>query len=228
MSSSPVLHDFQGAFSEETWAVLGDFLGHLPAKVRLVVWAVAENSCTEESAVDLVRALAERFPQTVEAKVRPRRPNYDFYPLTAVMGIDERGKDVDYGIRLVGLPAWYHINTLVGAMQAVAFKASTLEAKTRIQLRQLLAGREAAVQLFTRPEDEEGVLMGSLLANVAVFCPEVRLWVVMQNDFPELAHKYSIYSLPHTVVNERHHWQGVYDEEGVVRQFGRLFGKAMV
>lgn len=222
---SPTLNDFQGPFTAETWAILDSYLGHLPERVRLVVWASEKNSCTEENGVDLAHTLAERFPQTLEFKHRPRLPNYDFYPVTAVMGLDLQGKEVDYGIRFIGLPAWHHINTLIGAIQAVAFRASTLEAKTRIQLNRLMGDKTAAVQLFTTPEDEEGVLMGTLLANLAVFSPAIRLWVVMQNDFPELAHKYSIYTLPHTIINERHHLQGVYDETQIVAQLVRIINE---
>lgn len=218
----PVLHDFQGAFTAETWATLSGYLSHLPEKVRLVVWAAEKNSCTEESAVDLAYALAERFPDTLEFKLRPRKPNYDFYPVMGIMGLDERGKDVDYGLRFIGLPAWYHINTLVGAIQAVSFRASTMEAKTRILLSRLPSDTDLAIQLYTIPEDEEGVLMGTLLANLTVFSPRIRTWIVLVNDFPELVNRYSVYNFPHTVVNERHHLQGVYGEEQLVAQLGRI------
>lgn len=222
MSESVTIQNFSGPLSDEQWGVLDGFLGHLPRPVRLVVWAAERNSCTEESAVDLGHILAERYPQTIQFVHKARRPDYEFYPLMAVMGLDDNGKEVDFGLRFVGLPAWYQINSLVGAIQAVAFRASTTEAKTRILLSRLPAEKEFKIQLFTSPEDEAGIVMATLFANLAVASPTIKVWIVMVNDVPEFALKYSIYTLPHTVINDQHHLQGVYDEEKMLKVFGRL------
>lgn len=216
------IHHFQGPFTEESWDILAGYLEHLPKRVRIVVWGSEKNSCTEENAVDLGYALAERFPKTIEFKHRPRKPNYDFYPVIGVMGVDEHNKDIDYGIRFVGVPAWFHINTLVGAIQAVAFHGSTLSVKSRIQLSRLPAGEEINIQMFTIPEDEGGVVMGTLVANVAVLCPHIKVWIGMINDFPQLATRFSIENLPHTVLNRYYHLQGVYDEEQMVQHLAKV------
>ncbi len=211
------LYDFQSPLTDEKWAVLDQYLTHLPRPVRLVVWASERNSCTEGNAVDLARTLADRYPM-LEFRNRARLANYSFYPVLGVMGLDEQGKEVDYGIRFIGLPAWYHLNSLIGAIQAVAFRASTTEAKTRIILSRLPADREIRLQLFTTPEDEAGVPMATLAANMAVATPQLRCWIVMLNDFPTMAHRHSIYAVPHTIVNETRHLQGFYDEEQLLRQ----------
>lgn len=216
------IHDFSGQMTEASWATLGTYLDHLPRKIRLVVWASEKNSCTEESAVDLAHLLASRFPATIEFKHRPRKPNYDFYPVMGVMGINERGKDIDYGIRFVGLPGWYQINTVVGAIQAVAFQGSTLSPKTRILLSRVPEDAEIKMQIFTTPEDEGGVLMGTLTANLAVISPAIKTWIVMINDFPQLTVRYSVQQLPHTVINQRHHLQGNYDEEQMLKYLARI------
>lgn len=216
------IHDFQGPFNEDSWGILAGYLDKLPERVRIVVWGSEKNSCTEESAVELGYVLAERFPKTIEFKHRPRKPNYAFYPVLGVMGIDERGKDIDYGIRFVGLPGWYQINTLVGAIQAVAFHGSTLPVKTRIQLSRIPAEEEITLQVFTSPEDEGGVLMGTLSANLAVLSPNIKTWIGMINDFPQLSIRFSVQDLPHTVINRNYHLQGVYDEDQMMTHLGKV------
>jgi hypothetical protein len=221
------IHDFQGPFTEDSWGILATYLEQLPEQVRVVVWGSEQNSCTEESAVDLGKALAAKFPKAIEFKHRPRKPDYDFYPVLGVMGIDERGKDIDYGVRFVGLPGWYQINTLIGAIQAVAFHGSTISVKTRIQLSRIPSEEEISLQVFTSPEDEGGVLMGTLAANLAVLCPNVKCWIGMVNDFPQLSVRFSIHNLPHTIINRNYHLQGVYDEEQMLKHLAKVLQKTI-
>lgn len=211
------IYDFRGTVTAEKWAVIDQYLLNLPRPVRLVVWASEMNSCTEGDAVDLARTLAERY-EVLEFRNRPRKPNYSYYPVLGVMGVDDHGRDIDYGIRFLGLPAWYHINSLIGAIQAVSFRASSAEAKTRIILSRLPAEREITLQLFTTPEDEAGVPMATLLANMAVDRPQIRCWIIMLNDFPTMAHRYSIYNAPHTIINDQIHLQGYFSEDALLKQ----------
>ncbi len=211
------IYDFQGTTTDEKWAVIDQYLSNLPRRVRLVVWASEMNSCTEGNAVDLVRALADRY-DILEFRNRPRKPNYSYYPVLGVMGVDDHGREIDYGIRFLGLPAWYHINSLIGAIQAVSFRASTTEAKTRIILSRLPAEPEIHLQLFTTPEDESGVPMATLAANMAVATPQLRCWIIMLNDFPSMAHRHSIYDVPHTIINNHIHLQGYFAEDALLKQ----------
>lgn len=214
--------DFTGPLDENRWAVLDEFLGKLPEKVRMVVWASELNSCTEGNAVDLGRSLSQRF-DAVEFQHRPRKPDYPYYPLIGVMGVDERGKQIDYGIRFMGLPAWAQINSLIGAMQAVSFRGMTTEAATRIQLARLK--EDVLIELFTTPEDESSIDLATLAANLAVLSPHVKAYVVMINDFPALIPQYSIYQVPHTIVNHRHHLTGVMGEDKFLKFIGRMLKK---
>lgn len=217
------LPDFSGPMNEDRWGILDEFLTELPKKVRLIVWASELNSCTEGNAVDLGRALSDRF-ETIEFQHRPRRPDYPYYPVIGVMGIDERGKHVDYNIRFMGLPAWTQINSLIGAIQAVSFQGQTLEATTRIQLARLKD--DVLIELFTTPEDEAGVTMATLAANLAVLTPHVRAYTIMINDFPDLAPQYSVYQVPHTIVNHNHHLTGVMDEGKFLKFIAKAVNKS--
>lgn len=217
------IKDFSGPFTEETFEILGGFLTNLPKKVRLVVHASVQNSCTEENTAELCQVLAERF-EPIEYVNKPRIAEFPWHPVIAVNGIDENGKDIDYQIRFFGHPAWYQINSLVGAIQAVSFNGMTLDAKTRIQLSRLKT--DVAVETFTTPENEAGVLMSSLICNMAAVSPHIKAFVCMINDFPDLVPQYSIYSVPHTILNKNHHLEGVYDEKKFLKAIGRAVQSA--
>ncbi|MFK7801259.1 MAG: thioredoxin family protein [Anaerolineae bacterium] len=212
------IRDYSGPFTEETFEELGTFFTNLPEKVRLVVHASVQNSCTEENTVDLCQVLADRF-EMIECRNRPRVADFPWHPIIAVNGVDEKGKDIDYRIRFFGHPAWYQINSLIGAIQAVSLRGMTLDAKTRIQLSRLK--KEVRIETFTTPENESGVPMATLACNLAVLNPNIRTFVCMINDFPDLVPQYSIYSVPHTIINQKHHLQGVYSEEKLLKAMAR-------
>lgn len=211
-------------FDHATWGTLDGFLRHLPRPVRLVVWGEEKRSLEEREAIRLGEKLAERYA-VVNFEQRDRLPTYGYYPVLAVMLEDEEGV-VDDGVRFIGLPAGYQINSLVGAIQAVSFRASNLEARTRIQLSRLPDEARADLEVFSSAGDEEGPLVATLAAGLAVASPRLRAFLIAADVFPEAAIRYSVRTLPHTVIDGRIHLQGVTDEEGMVRQIVRAIQTA--
>jgi alkyl hydroperoxide reductase subunit AhpF len=207
-------------FDHATWGTLDGFLRHLPRTVRLVVWGDEQRSVEEREAIRLGEKLAERY-EIIRFERRDRLPSYSYYPVLAVMLEGEEGEGVDDGVRFIGLPAGYQINSLVGAIQAVSFRASNLEARTRIQLSRLPADAQIDVEVFSSAADEEGPLTATLAAGLAVASPNLRAILIAADVFPEAAIRYSVRALPHTVIDGRIHFQGVTDEDGMVRQIAR-------
>lgn len=214
-------------FAGESWSQLIGFLDQLPRPVRLVVWASEEGGRFEQEALHLARSLAERFG-VLHVEQRDRVPNHYHYPVIGFMGLEDDGLDaegpkreaeeIDFGLRMVGLPAGYQINSLVGAIQAVSFRASNLEGLTRIRLSRLPPQARVDLEVFTSAENEAGVLVATLAAGMAVASSQVRAFVVMADVFPDIAQRYSVRNLPHTVINGRVHVEGILDEEGMLRQ----------
>jgi alkyl hydroperoxide reductase subunit AhpF len=212
-------------FDHATWGTLDGFLRHLPRTVRLVVWGEAQRSVEEREAVRLGEKLAERY-DIIHFERRDRLPSYGYYPVLAVMLEGEDGEVVDDGVRFIGLPAGYQVNSLVGAIQAVSFRASNLEARTRIQLSRLPEASQADLEVFSSAADEEGPLVATLAAGLAVASPNIRAFIIAADVFPEAAIRYSVRSLPHTVVDGRVHFHGVTGEDGMVRQIVRAVQSA--
>lgn len=207
-------------FDHATWGTLDGFLRQLPRTVRLVVWGEANRSVEEREAIRLGEKLAERY-EVIRFEQRDRLPTYSYYPVLAVMFEEGDGITVDDGVRFIGLPAGYQINSLVGAIQAVSFRASNLEARTRIQLSRLPKDAQVDLEVFSSAEDEEGPLVATLASGLAVASPHVRAFLIAADVFPAAAIRYSVRSLPHTVIDGRVHLQGVTDEDGMLRQIVR-------
>ena len=196
---------------------LAPYLDHLPEPVRLVMWGDGMMSSGEEETVRLVSSLSERFPMLHHA-IRPRRINYHYYPVLGVMGL-EGEEELDYQVRFIGQPAGYLINGLVGAIQAVSFRAGNLEARTRIMLSRLQDS--VNLELLTAAKNEAGAIMATLLSGLAVASPDVHAFVVMADVFPQAAIRYSVRNMPHTVINRRYHVEGVVDEEAMLSHVAR-------
>lgn len=206
-------------FAGESWSELIGFLEKLPRPVKLVIWAQEDGGRFEREALHLGRSLAERF-EIIHVERRDRVPRHYHYPVIGFMGLDEQQCEVDFGLRLVGLPAGYQINSLVGAIQAVSFRASNLEGLTRIKLSKIPAEANVDLEVFTSAENEAGVLVATLAAGLAAASAQVRTFIVMADVFPDIATRYSVRNLPHTVINGRVHVEGLMDEEGILRQIG--------
>jgi alkyl hydroperoxide reductase subunit AhpF len=201
-------------FDAKTQAILPDYLENLPNPVELRVWGDPQASTGEREAARLVRGLADRFNQ-IEMALFPRRVNYPYYPVIGVFSI-ENEDTIDHGVRIIGLPAGLQLTSLIAAIQAVSFRGSTLEAKTRIQLSQLQS--DVNLELLSSAEDELGTIMAKSVFGMAVASTYVRSYLIMADVFHEALWRYSVHQLPHLVINTRVHVDGLLGEEEILKQ----------
>jgi alkyl hydroperoxide reductase subunit AhpF len=205
-------------FDDETWAQLTEILGKLPEPIRLHIWGDPAASPAEQEAARLAETLADRFPG-ISYQLFPRRENYPYYPVIGVMGLNTVGEAVDYGLRLVGLPAGYQMTSFITAIQAVAFRGMTSEAKTRIWLHRL-AG-DVTIEVVATAAVETAAQVAHPAFNMAVASAKVRTFLIMADAFPEILTRYSVRELPHTVLNGRIHLGGLIDEETLAKHVAR-------
>ncbi len=212
-------------FDAETWAQLPSFLDHLPKSVLLVVWGEENGSRNEQEAVTLCRAIAEQF-DAISFKLRPRRINYPYYPVIGIMGDKadnaDNGEDAewdDFGVRIIGLPEGYQMTSFITAVQAVAFRGTTLSVPTRVKLSQLK--QDVQLTLLTSAENEAGPLMTQMIFNLAAANSHVRSFMIMSDQFPDAVLRYSVNYVPHIVVNGRIHLEGVVDEATLLEHIAK-------
>lgn len=204
-------------FDAETWELLPSLLDNLPNPVRLHMWGDPNMSALEREAQRLGTTLAQRFEQ-IEFAVYPRRINYNFYPVLGVLGTN--GDElVDYGVRIVGLPAGFQMTSLIAALQVVSFKGASVEPKTRVQLVGLKEG--VTLEILTSAEDESGTLLAKTGFGLAVASRFIRSYLIMADIFPETALRYSARYLPHIVVNGRYHIDDFVEEEALLKHIAK-------
>lgn len=211
-------------FDPETEKNLPALFANLPEPIRLVVWGDEEASVFEAEAIRLCRDLAARF-DTVSYTIRPRRANYDYYPVIGVMG--DMGKEdewEDFGVRIIGLPMGYQMTSFVTAVQAVSFRGMTLEAKTRIQLKRL--SQRVEIQVVSAADNEGGAIVAQPAFCMAVVNPNIRVFLIMADQFPLVSDKYSIDIVPHMIINNRVHVSGVISEERLLEQVAQAVRSA--
>ncbi|WP_420627222.1 hypothetical protein [Candidatus Leptofilum sp.] len=208
------MDDISHPFDAETWEQLPALFEKLPEPVHIIMWGDPMESVAEKETAVLLQSLAERFSQ-ITTQTLPRRINYDFYPVLGVMG-GSADKWHDFGVRLIGLPNGYAMTSFVTAVQAVSFQGMTLEAMTRIKLKQL--NKPVTVELFSAANNEAGALMAQPLFNMAVVNEHIRTFFIMADQFPTAVNRYSLNYLPHMVLNGRVHMEGVVDEEEILKQ----------
>jgi alkyl hydroperoxide reductase subunit AhpF len=210
------MNDISHPFDDETWAQLPALFENLPEPVHIILWGDPAESAAEQETAVLLQSLTKRFDQ-LTTQVLPRRINYDFYPVLGVMGGPAKEWH-DFGLRLIGQPNGYAMTSFVTAVQAVSFRGMTLEAMTRIKLKQL--DQPVTIELFSAANNEAGALMAQPLFNMAVVNEQIRTFFIMADQFPTAVDRYSLNYLPHMVLNGRVHMEGVVDEGEILRQIG--------
>ncbi|MEM7330468.1 MAG: thioredoxin family protein [Chloroflexota bacterium] len=219
----------QPFFDEETEKNLPALLEHLPEPVKLVVWGDPEATEFEKQAVRLCEELSSRF-KTISYTTRPRRVNYDYYPVIGVMGGDAEDTGdhswEDFGVRVIGLPAGYSMTSFITAVQAVSFRGMTLDAMTRIKLKQLTD--KVNIQVISAANNEGGAIVAQPAFNMAVVSANIRTLYIMSDQFPAITTKYSIDIVPHMVINGRVHISGVIDEGDMLKQVAQAVKTAPI
>ncbi|WP_420641913.1 hypothetical protein [Candidatus Leptofilum sp.] len=208
------MNEISHPFDTETWEQLPALFEKLPEPVHVIMWGDPAMSEAEKETAVLLQSLTERFSQ-LSTQTLPRRINYDFYPVLGIMG-GLAAEWHDFGVRLIGLPNGYAMTSFVTAVQAVSFRGMTLEAMTRIKLKQL--NRPVNIELFSAADNEAGALMAQPLFNMAVVNEQVRTFFIMSDQFPTAVDRYSLNYLPHMVLNGRVHMEGVVGEEEILKQ----------
>jgi len=202
------MSNYKHLFDSEVEKQLPALLGRLPRPVRLHLWGDGETNERVREAQRLIFALSEQF-DTIDHRILPTRANYHYYPVIGAMGLEE-DQELDFGVRIIGLPEGVQITSLIAAIQSVSFRGMTSEARTRILLKQIET--PVTLELITSKDDEGGTLMAHQLFNMAVSSEQVGSYLIMGDAFPQAVVGYSVKSLPHIVINKRVHVEGIVDE----------------
>ena len=136
------------------------------------------------------------------------RYGVDSVPATVVRG------DHDHGIRLFGMPSGYEFAVLLEAIVLVSTSDSGLSDETRAKLRSL--GEPIHLRVFTTPTCPYCPAAAHLAHRLALESEQVTADVIEATQFPELARRYAVRGVPHTIINENASVSGAMPEEEFV------------
>lgn len=137
------------------------------------------------------------------------------YRIDKVPAIIFKGEKV-YNMRFFGIPSGYEFGTFIDDIIDISKGSSRLSPPTKSKLKEI--NEKVHIQVFVTP--------------TCPYCPRaVRLahQFAMENDniigdmieameFPELANKYGVMSVPHIVINEKFEFIGAYPEPQFLQQ----------
>jgi glutaredoxin-like protein len=129
-------------------------------------------------------------------KARADEIGVDKIPAIAVLGED--GKD--FGIRFFGIPAGYEFSSLLESLEIVARGDSGLAPATREKLKALSS--PLSLQVFVTPTCPYCPRAVLTAFRFAMESDKVRASMVEATEFPQLANKYQVSGVPHTVMGD--------------------------
>jgi len=134
----------------------------------------------------------------------------DKAPAIALLGLDETGAEVDYGIRFYGIPSGYEFMSLLDGIQTVGSAKVDLSAETLTFLEGLT--EDVHIQVFVTPTCPYCPRAVILAHHLAFASARVRADMVEATEFPELSSRFNVMGVPRSVINDIVHQEGAVPE----------------
>ncbi len=192
-------------------------LARLKEPVRLIVFT-QESECqlcqsTRELVEELASVSSKLFFEVydfVEDKERVHQYRIDKIPAVAVAG------EVDYGIRFFGIPSGYEFVSLLEAITVVSNRDAMLSPETAEILKPL--DRPVHIQVFVTPTCPYCPMAVKIAHRFAVAKEQIRADMIEVVEFPHVAAKCGVVSVPKTVVTETFFIEGALPEKQFAEQ----------
>lgn len=124
--------------------------------------------------------------------------------------------DKNVGIRLYGVPAGHEFATLLNAINIVSKSSSELSEQTIEKLKTI--SKPVHIQVFVTLSCPYCAPAASMAHNMAVENDNIKADMINAQEFPELAQKYNVFSVPKIVINETVQFEGAVDENAFLEK----------
>lgn len=188
-----------------------EFAEKLVEPVRLVMFTqeIECQYCHEtHQLVEEVAALSDKIEVEVYNFItdaeKAKEYGVDKIPAIAILGAR------DYGVRYYGIPSGYEFTSIVEDIISVSERDSGLAAETREAIAQLT--EPVHIQVFVTPTCPYCPGAVRLAHQMAIESDLICADMVEAIEFPHLAHKYDVYGVPRSVINETVHIEGAVSE----------------
>ncbi len=130
----------------------------------------------------------------------------DKVPAIVLLGVDDKGEDVDYGIRFYGIPAGYEFATLLEDILMISNEDSHLDENIKMELAKI--EQPVRIKVFITPSCPycpQSVFAAHQLAFESKFIVSE---MVEAQEFPQLSNLHSVRAVPKTVINDKVDFEG--------------------
>jgi len=194
-----------------------EFKEKLTGNVKLVMFTQEHECrfCMETR--EIVETLAS-LSDKIEAKVyhfvhdKEKADEYRVDKIPAILIIGEK----DYGIRFYGIPSGYEFTTLIQDIIEVSKGETTLGEESKKKIVDI--DETMHIQVFVTPTCPYCPSAVHLAHQAAIENDNIRADMVEIAEFPHLAHKYNVMSVPKTVINESFEFVGALPEEAFIEK----------
>ena len=121
-----------------------------------------------------------------------------------------RGDGEDTGIRFYGIPSGYEFTSLIEMITMVSKNDSGLTEKIKEKIK--IIDKEINIKVFVTPTCPYCPKMAILASKVALENKNIKTNIIEVIEFPELGEKYSVFSVPKTVINDNIEFEGAVPE----------------
>jgi len=194
-------------------------LAEMVKPVRLIFFTQNLADCqfcrpTEEILTELAilndKMKLEKY-NFVSDKAEAEMYKVDKIPATVIVGENDAGEAMDYGIRFYGIPAGYEFTSLLETILMVSTGKSGLSDKGKEELRKL--DKDVHIQVFvtpTCPYCPQAVIGAHRLAFENGF---VTSDMVEATEYPQLSNRYAVRTVPKVVINDNAGFEGAIPDE---------------
>ncbi len=137
------------------------------------------------------------------------------YNIKKIPAIAIVGK-IDYGIRYYGVPAGYELSVLIDTIIDVSKGRTSLTDALKTRLAEIK--KPVHLQVFVSPTCPYCPKAARIAHQFAIENENIRSDVIEMVEFPYLAQRYNIMSVPHIVINENTSLIGVHPPEIFIEQ----------
>jgi glutaredoxin-like protein len=134
----------------------------------------------------------------------------DRIPATVVQG------EIDYGIRIYGIPAGHELATLLDVIRIISTENSQLSDEIKEKLESIT--NPVHIQVFVTlncPYCPPAAILGHRLAFES---DHIRTDMINAQEFPKLAQKYNVFAVPKIVINETIQFEGALREDQFIQK----------
>lgn len=194
-------------FNEEVQTKLKEIFQTLKTPVEIVTFSKKENcpSCDDnqklmEELAGLSGKISVKNCDFDSDKEQTDKYGVDKVPCSAILG------EKDYGMRLYGLPSGYDFSALIEAIKLASSEETQLTQQEKEYLSTL--NKDIHVQVFVSSGCPYCPAAALTAYEMAKTNDKIKTDVIDSSQFSDLAAKYNVSGVPHTVINDTIHQVG--------------------